>query len=102
MRTAAVLFLTQPTAMIFSAFITVVDLIHDIRHLCTRFRIHVLKAMSRGISGYKQKIKFAFGVIADKFVYSFKRKTDVIVTQNVRVSMIGSLFLQVLCHYCLL
>ena len=36
-----------------------IDLIHDTRHLCTCFRIDVIKAMSRGISGGEQKIKFA-------------------------------------------
>ena len=36
-----------------------IDLIHDTRHLCTRFRIDGMKAMSRGISGGKQKIIFA-------------------------------------------
>ena len=36
-----------------------IDLIHDVRHLCTRSRIDGIKAMSRGISGGKQVIKFA-------------------------------------------
>ena len=36
-----------------------IDIIHDARHLCTRFRIDGIKAMSRGISGGKQKVKFA-------------------------------------------
>ena len=35
------------------------DLIHDTRRLCTRARIDGIKAMSRGISGGKQKITFA-------------------------------------------
>ena len=35
-----------------------VDLIHDTRHLCTRSKIDGIKAMSRGISGGKQVIKF--------------------------------------------
>ena len=34
------------------------DLIHYTRHLCTRARIDGIKAMSRGISGGKQKITF--------------------------------------------
>ena len=37
----------------------VIDLIHDIRHLRTRLRSDGIKAMSCGISGGKQKIKFA-------------------------------------------
>ena len=36
-----------------------IDLIHNARHLCTRSRIDGIKAMSRGISGGKQVIKFA-------------------------------------------
>ena len=32
---------------------------HDTHHFCTRFRIDVVKAMSRGISGGKELIKFA-------------------------------------------
>ena len=36
----------------------IVDLIHDTRHLCTRSKIDGIKAMSRGISGGKQVIKF--------------------------------------------
>ena len=35
-----------------------VDLIHDTRHLCTRSKIDRMKAMSRGILGGKQVIKF--------------------------------------------
>ena len=34
-----------------------IDLLHDTRHLCTRFRIDGIKPMSRGISGHKQVIK---------------------------------------------
>ena len=33
------------------------DLIHDTCHLCTRFRVDGIKAMSRDISGHKQVIK---------------------------------------------
>ena len=36
-----------------------IGLIHDTHHLCTRFRIDGIKALSSGISGGKQKIKFA-------------------------------------------
>ena len=35
-----------------------IDLFHGARHLFTRFRIDGIEAMSRGISGGKQKIKF--------------------------------------------
>ena len=40
-------------------FSVTIDLIHDTCHLCTPFRIDGIKAMSGGISGGKQKIKFA-------------------------------------------
>ena len=33
------------------------DLNHDTRHLCTRFRNDGIKAMSRGILGGEQEIK---------------------------------------------
>ena len=55
-----------------------IDLIHNTRHLCTRFRIAGIKAtMSRGISRGKQNIKFANGGMREipvDFVYSFKTK----------------------------
>ena len=35
-----------------------IDLIHDTRHLYTRFGINVVKAMLRSISGGKQAIRF--------------------------------------------
>ena len=47
----------------------IIDLIHDTRHLCTRFRINGVKAMSRFISGGG-----GGGVIAVEFVYSIKTK----------------------------
>ena len=37
----------------------IIDLIQVTRNLCTRSRIDGIKAMSRGISGGKQVIKFA-------------------------------------------
>ena len=55
------------------------------RHLCTRFRIDGKKAMSRGISGGNQKIKFANArEIAVDFVYSLKTKRRFMVMQDVR------------------
>ena len=35
-----------------------IGIIQDTHHLCTRFRIDGIKAMSRDNSGGKQKIKF--------------------------------------------
>ena len=40
-------------------FIQLIDLFHDNCHLCMRFRTDGIKAMSRGISGGKQVLKFA-------------------------------------------
>ena len=37
----------------------IILLIHDTRHLCTRFRFDGIKAMSTGISGGKQVMRFA-------------------------------------------
>ena len=41
------------------AVVIAADLFEDTRHLCKRSRIDGIKAMSRGISGGKQVIKFA-------------------------------------------
>ena len=41
-----------------SRFSPPIDLIHDVRHLCTRLRTDGIKAMSRGLSG-KQVINFS-------------------------------------------
>ena len=49
----------QRTDTEISLFQKPIDLIHDTRYLCTRFRMDGIKAMSRGISGGKQVIKFA-------------------------------------------
>ena len=55
------------------------------RHLCKHFRIDGKKAMSRGISGGNQKIKFANArEIAVDFVYSLKTKRRFMVMQDVR------------------
>ena len=65
-----------------------IDTIHDTRQLCTRFRIDGIKAMSRVISGGKQKIKFAKARNRGRLCLfsqnETKRKDDLIVMQNVR------------------
>ena len=63
-----------------------IDLIHNTRHLCTRFRIAGIKAtMSRGISRGKQEptcepvgcfLRVPIRVIAAEFVYSRQRESD--------------------------
>ena len=65
-----------------------IGLIHDTHHLCTRFRIDGIKAMSRGISGGKQKIKFANLRNRGRLCSFFKRNDDFfvkIVIQNLRL-----------------
>ena len=47
-----------------------IALIHDIRHLRTRFRVDGIDVMSRGISGGKQVKKFVNGINRGLFVYS--------------------------------
>ena len=39
--------------------LTIIDLIHDACHLCTRLRIDGIKVMLRGFSGGKQVIDFS-------------------------------------------
>ena len=53
---------------------TTIDLILDIRHLCTRFRIGGIKAMSRGISRANKRENLPMREIALDFVYSLKTK----------------------------
>ena len=50
--------------------VLIIDLIHDTRHLCTCFRIIGIKAMSHGISGDRQVIKFAITKNCVEFLYS--------------------------------
>ena len=65
-----------------------IDIIHDTCHLCTRFRIDGIKAMSHGFSGGKQNIKFAKARNRGRLCLfsqnETKRKDDLIVMQNVR------------------
>ena len=51
-----------------------IDLILDIHHLCTRFRIGGIKAMSRGISGANKRENLPMREIALDFIYSLKTK----------------------------
>ena len=48
-------------------FLSLIDLIHDTRRLCTCSRTDVIKAMPRGFSGSNNK-KFSTQEIAVKFV----------------------------------
>ena len=49
-----------------------IDLILDIRYLCTRFRIGGIKVMSRGISGANKTENLPMREVALDFVYSLK------------------------------
>ena len=49
-----------------------IDLILDIRYLCTRFRIGGIKVMSRGISGANKRGNLPMREVALDFVYSLK------------------------------
>ena len=51
-----------------------IDLIHDTRHLYTRLRIDAIKAMSRGISGGKQKINLPIQVIKTRRRFDSRAK----------------------------
>ena len=66
-----------------------IGLIHDTHHLCTRFRIDGIKAMSRGISGGKQKIKFAKFEKSRSTLFILSKRNDdffvKIVIQNLRL-----------------
>ena len=73
------------------------DLIHDTLHLCTRFRIDDVKAMSRGISGSKQVLKFADASNRGRVCLSSQNDKAILNLQNVPLK-----YRQVSCHYCLL
>ena len=53
-----------------------IDLILDIRHLCTRFRIGGIKAMSRGISGANKKENLPMRKVALDFVCLLSKRND--------------------------
>ena len=72
------------------------DVIHDTRHLCTRFRIDGIKAMSRGILGGKQVVKFANTSNRGRVWLSSQNYKAILNLQNVQFN-----FRQVLRHYCL-
>ena len=62
--------------------IRTIELIHDTRHLCTRSKIDGIKAMSRGISGGKQVVKFANTSNRGRVCLFIKRDDDFIVIQS--------------------
>ena len=74
-----------------------IDLIHDTRHLFPRSKIDGIKIVSRGISGGKQGLKFAYTSNQSQFCSLFQNKNTILVLQNVWFE-----FPQVLRHYCLL
>ena len=60
-----------------------IDLIHDTRHLFPRSRIDGIKIVSRGISGGKQGLKFAYTSNQSQFCSLFQNKNTILVLQNV-------------------
>ena len=62
---------------------TVIELIQDTRHLCTRRRIHGIKAMSRGISGGKHVIKCLNTSNRGRVCLSFQKDKAILNLQNV-------------------
>ena len=74
-----------------------IDLNHDTLHLCTRFRIDDMKAMSRGISGTKQVLKFADTSNRGQVWLSSQNDKAILNLQNVPFK-----YRQVSYHYCLL
>ena len=60
-----------------------IDLIHDTRYLNTRSAIDGIKIVSRGISGGKQGLKFAYTSNHSQFCSFFQNKNTFLVLQNV-------------------
>ena len=62
----------------------IIDFIHDTRHLCTCFRIAGIKAMSHGISGDRQVIKFAITRNRRRIWLFSWNETTTLVMQNLQ------------------
>ena len=76
---------------------SIIDLIHDARHLCMRFGTDFgIKAMPSGISrgGTSENI-YQYGKSRSSLSILLKRDDDLIVMQNIAFE-----FRQVLRHYC--
>ena len=71
-----------------------VALIHDTRHLRTRFRVDGIKAMSRGISGGKQVKKFANRNNRGRVCLFCQNGTTILLLQNVQFEFRISKFLR--------
>ena len=67
-----------------------IDLIHDTRHLCTRSKIDGIKAMSRGISGGKQVIKFTNTSNRGRVCLFYQKRRRLLATAYNKVTMITS------------
>ena len=61
-----------------------VALIHDTRHLRTRFRVDGIQAMSRGISGGKQVKKIANRINRRRVCLFCQNGTTILLLQNVQ------------------
>ena len=80
---------------------SIIDLIHDARHLCMRFGTDFgIKAMPSGISrggggGLTSENIYQYGKSRSSLSFLLKRDDDLIVMQNIAFE-----FRQVLRHYC--
>ena len=73
---------------------TKISLIHDTRHLRTRFRVDWIEAMSRGISGSKQVKKIANRVNRGRVCLFCQNGTTILLLQNVQFEFRISKFLR--------
>ena len=67
-------------------------LIHDTRHLCRRSWIDGIKAMSRGISGGKQVIKFANTGNRGRVCLFYQNETTIFIVMRVFARFTSLLF----------
>ena len=74
------------------------DLIHDARHLCSRSRIDGIKAMSRGISGGKQVIKFANTSNRGRVCLFYQNETTTSKSCKPYISSFSKIYVITVCH----
>ena len=75
-----------------------IDLIHDARHLCLRSGIEGIKAMSRGISGGKQVIKFVNTSNRGRVCLFYQNETTTSQSGKTYISSFGQIYVITICH----
>ena len=75
-----------------------IDLIHDARHLCSRSGIEGIKAMSRGISGSKQVIKFVNTSNRGRVCLFYQNETTTSQSCKAYISSFGQIYVSTVCH----